>query len=122
VPGTPQDELVEVQYAGERKALRPLYEALRAELESLGDDVQAEPRHTYVAFTRGREFAMVQASTKNRIDVGLVLPDVVPNDRLHEAGSFGTGPITHRVGLLSDAAIDDDLRAWMLQAYAGAER
>ena len=119
---TPEDELVDAQYAGEKKALRPLYERLREELESLGDDVQAEPRQTYVAFGRGRQFAMLQPSTKDRVDVGLVLPGVEPNDRLREAGSFGSGGITHRVGLKSEQAIDDDLRAWLLQAYAGVER
>jgi predicted transport protein len=117
----PPEELVDAQYAGEKKALRPLYEQLREELEALGDDVQAEPRQTYVAFTRGRQFALLQPSTKDRIDVGFVLPDVEPNERLREAGSFGSGRITHRVGLKSDAAIDDDLRAWLLQAYAAAE-
>jgi predicted transport protein len=122
VPGTPQDELVDAQYAGEKKALRPLYERLREELESLGDDVQAAPRQTYVEFSRGRLFAILQPSTTDRVDVGLVLPDVEPNERLREAGSFGNLGITHRVGLKSERAIDDDLRAWLLQAYAGAER
>jgi predicted transport protein len=118
----PPGELVEAQYSGAKRALRPLYEKLREELEAFGDDVQAEPRQTYVAFARGRQFALLQPSTKDRIDVGLVLPGVEPNDRLRDAGSFGSGRITHRVGLKSDAAIDDDLRAWMLQAYAAAER
>ena len=116
----PPAELVDAQYAGEKKALRPLYERLREEIEVLGKDVQAEPRQTYVSFSRGRQFALLQPSTKDRIDVGLVLPDVEPNDRLRPAGSFGSGRTTHRVGLKSDAAIDDDLRAWLLQAYASA--
>jgi predicted transport protein len=118
----PPEELVDAQYSGDRKALRSLYERLREELESLGGDVQAEPRQTYVAFSRGRQFALLQPSTKDRIDVGLVLPGVEPSERLRAAGSFGSGRTTHRVGLKSDAAIDDDLRAWLLQAYAAAER
>jgi predicted transport protein len=118
----PPAELVEAQFSGDKKSLRPLYERLREELEALGDDVQAEPRQTYVAFTRGRQFALVQASTTDRVDVGLVLPNAEPTERLREAGSFGSGRITHRVGLKSAEAIDDDLRSWLMQAYAAAER
>ena len=118
----PAAELVEAQYAGEKKALRRLYERLREELEALGADVQVEPRRTYVAFTRGREFALLQPSTKDRIDVGLALPNLREAKRLRPAGSFGSDRITHRVGLKSEDGIDEDLRAWMLQAYVEAER
>src|SRR5690348_15143241 len=64
---TPAAELVEAQYAGTRAPLRPLYERVRRELHALGDDVEEEPRKTYVGFARGRQFALLQPSTATRL-------------------------------------------------------
>ena len=113
------EALVEAQYAG-KTGIRPIYASLRSVIEELGPDVVAEPRQSYVAFARGRQFALLRPSTPTRLDVGLVLPDVESTPRLREAGSFGSGRITHRVSLAHEDEIDDELVTWLREAYESA--
>jgi predicted transport protein len=108
--------LVERQYAG-KEALLPIYERLSATITALGDDVEPGPRGTYVSFGRPKQFALVKPSTKTRVDLGLRLPDAAATDRLVEAGSFGSGNITHRVALSSPEEVDAEVEGWLREAY-----
>ena len=110
-------ELIERQYAGAKAGLRPVYEAVAAEITALGDDVEPGPRGTYVSFGRPKQFALLQPSTRTRVDLGLRLLDVEPTERLLAAGSFGSGNITHRVALEDPAEVDGELRGWLRAAY-----
>lgn len=98
----------------------PVLTRLTSVIEELGDDVATEPQQTYVAFSRGRQFALLQPSTPTRLDVGLVLPDAAETERLRPAGSFGSERITHRVSLAHEDEIDAELTGWLRAAYAGA--
>ena len=82
-----------------------------------GGDVRIEPRQTYVAFARAKQFALVQPSTKTRVDLGLVLPGVAPSERLAASTNFGSGSINRRVALAAPADIDDEVEGWLRQAY-----
>jgi predicted transport protein len=103
-----------------KEPIRPILTRLTSVIEELGNDVEREPRQTYVAFSRGRQFALLQPSTPTRLDVGLVLPDGEETDRLRPAGSFGSGRTTHRVSLAHEDEIDAELIEWLRAAYAGA--
>jgi predicted transport protein len=116
----PDDEMVVAQYAGPKATLRPIYDAVVEAVLALGDDVEIAPRRTYVTLARARQFGVVQASTRTRVDLGLRLDGEPPTDRLTPAGSFGSGSITHRVALASVADVDDAVRAWLRQAYDAA--
>jgi hypothetical protein len=48
---------------------------------------------------------------------GLQLPGVPPTERLEDAGSFGSGNITHRVALRGVDDVDAELEAWLRDAY-----
>lgn len=67
--------------------------------------------------TPRRTFAIVQASTRSRVDVGLRLPDVPVAGRLAEARSLGNDAITRRIGLTSVADVDAEALAWLRRAY-----
>jgi hypothetical protein len=110
------EPLIDRQYTG-KEALRPIYERLAAFIGGLGDDVEPGPRGTYVSFGRPKQFALVQPSTKSRVDVGLRLPGTATTDRLLDAGSFGSGNITHRVALASPDDVDAELEGWLRAAY-----
>ena len=116
----PDDELVAAQYAGAKEALRPVYEPLLAAITALGADVAVSPRKTYVSFDRARQFALVQASTRTRVDLGVRLDHATATERLAAAGSFGSGNITHRVGLTVPEEVDAEVRGWLRAAYDGA--
>src|SRR5512135_2046093 len=64
------EEYVAQQYGGKKAGLRPLFDRLRAILESFGDDVTIEGRGTYTPFIRRRQFVAIAAATAQRLDVG----------------------------------------------------
>jgi predicted transport protein len=113
------ETLVESMFKG-KEPTRSIFTRLTSVIEELGDDVKVEPRQTYVAFARVRQFAVLQPSTATRLDVGLVLPDAADTPRLRPAGSFGSGRISHRVSLAHEDEIDAELTGWLRDAYEHA--
>jgi predicted transport protein len=111
------EQIVAAQYVGPKAGLRPVYEKALAYVRSLGDDVRIEPRQSYVAFARAKQFALIQPSTKSRVDLGLVLPGVEPSGRLAASTNFGSGNINHRVALATTDDVDAEVEGWLLQAY-----
>jgi hypothetical protein len=111
--------LVDAMYAGPKAALRPLYEALLHLALSMGEDATATPCSTYVPLLRKHTFALIKPTTRTRIDLGLALPDVQPNDRLKPAKGLGSARITHVVGVSTLDDLDDDLKGWLRKAYEG---
>jgi predicted transport protein len=118
-PGTHNggEDALTAQYAGAKAALRPIYDRVRAIVQDFGDDVEMQTRKTYVAFARGKQFAVVQPSTQTRVDIGLKLPGVPPGERLEPAVNTGSGSMTHKVAVTSPEEIDDELIGWLRQAY-----
>ncbi len=111
------EEMLAAQYAGAKAALFPIYERLIGALTRLGPDVAVEPRQTYVSVRSVAQFAVIQASTRTRVDLGLRLPGEAATDRLLPAGSFGSGNVTHRVALCSPDDVDAEVEGWLGQAY-----
>ena len=110
---------IDAQYGGGKAALRPIFERLRPLIEDFGDDVELAMRQSYVAFARGKQFAVVQPSTNSRVDVGLRLPGAVAAGRLEPSGNVGGGSITHKVALSTAGEVDDELIGWLRAAYEG---
>ena len=105
------DELVAGQYA-DRPQLRPVLDAVLAVLPALGP-VTVPPRKTCVSLvTPRRVFAVVQATTKSRVDLGLRLEDERPGGRLLAARDLR--PATVRIPLTRpedvDAEVEDAMR------------
>jgi hypothetical protein len=113
------DDLVAAQYAGDKAELRPLYDAIIAAATGFGADVVVSPKKTYVSLRRSKQFALVQASTKARIDVGVNLKGVAPAGRLEASGSFNS-MCTHRVRVEGKADVDAALIGWLRDAYEKA--
>jgi hypothetical protein len=111
--------LVESQYAGKKAGLRPIYDAIVSAVEGFGDDVEISPKKGYVSLRRSKQFAIVQPSTADRVDVGINLKGVAPEGRLEPSGSFNA-MVSHRVRVTSRDEVDGDLVGWLRQAYEGA--
>lgn len=111
-----EDALVDAQYAGEKAGLRPLYDRLIGEVRRFGADVGIAPKKGYVSLRRSKQFALVQPSTKTRLDVGINLKGVTPAGRLEASGSFNA-MVSHRVRVASAAEIDKELVGWLKAAY-----
>lgn len=110
------DDLVAAQFTGEKAGLRPTYDAIIKAVTGFGADVEVSPKKTYVSLRRSKQFALVQPSTKSRIDVGLNLKGVTPSGRLEASGSFNS-MCTHRVRVESAADVDKGLIGWLRDAY-----
>ena len=110
------DSLVEGQYA-DRPALRPIFDAVIAAVSALGA-VEVQARKTYVSLvTVRRTFAIVQASTKKRVDVGLRLDDIEPQGSLLLAKSLGNDTINRRLALEAVDDLGDEELGWLRRAY-----
>ena len=109
--------LIDGQYA-DRPLLRPVLDAVLAALPPLGA-VTVEARNTLVSLvTPRRTFAVVQATTKNRVDLGLRLegPQVpAPGGRLLPAKNLGAATV--RIALTEPAELDDEALGWLRLAY-----
>ena len=110
------DDLVAAQYAGAKAGLRPIYDALIAAARKFGQDVEVAPKKTYVSLRRSKQFALIQPSTKDRVDVGINLKGVAPAGRLEASGSFNA-MVTHRVRVAEEQGVDQELIRWLQEAY-----
>jgi hypothetical protein len=109
------DELVADQY-GDRPLLRPVLDAVLAALPALGP-VTVQPRKTCVSLiTPRRVFAVVQPTTKSRVDLGLRLDHERPGGRLLAARDLG--PATVRIPLTRTEDVDAEVIGWLRRAYA----
>ena len=111
VPSDPAGAL----YTGPKASLRPLHDALLAEIRALGS-FDIAPKKGYLSLRRRKQFAMVQPTT-TRIDLGLILSAATPvTGRLESAAKFS--PLfTHRVRVTALTDLDDELREWLAAAY-----
>lgn len=109
----PEVDLVDAQYSGAKTALRPLYDRLVEAARSLGDDVEVAPKKTGVSLRRAKQFALVEAPSRSRVQVGLNLRGKPPTERLRDA----SGMCTHRVDVTAVDEVDDELVGWLREAY-----
>jgi hypothetical protein len=117
--GAPDDDPVAAQYDGAKAALRPIYDRVVAAVGEFGDDVELAPKKAYVSLRRSKQFALVQPSTKTRVDIGINLKGSPPSDRLEASGSFNA-MVSHRVRVTSPDEIDEELLGWLRAAYDSA--
>lgn len=111
-----EDELVEAQYVGAKAALRPVYEAVTAAATALGVDVTVAPKRTAVSLRRSKQFAVVEAPSAKRIQLGIQLKGAEETSRLLK----GNAMCSHRVNLSSVQEVDDEVVSWLRTAYERA--
>lgn len=113
------DAAVDAWFEGDKSAVRPIYDAVMAEVRKLGGDIELAPKKTYMSVRRSKQFACVHPSTKTRLDLGLQLKGKAPAGRLEAAGSWNA-MVSHRVRLESAAQFDAEVRQWLKAAYDAA--
>jgi predicted transport protein len=112
------DDLITEQYKG-KENLKPWYDKLMAEINKFGGDVELAPKKAYVSLRRKKQFALIQPSTKDRLDVGLNIKGVAPSGMV-EDGSKWNAMCTHRIKVTDEKMIGKDLINWVKQAYEQA--
>ncbi len=109
------DDLVTEQYKG-KENLRPWYDKIMSEVSKFGKDVELAPKKAYVSLRRKKQFAIIQPSTKTRIDIGLNIKGVVPSG-IVEDGKGWNAMCTHRIKLEDEKAINKELIDWIKRSY-----
>ena len=112
---TDDEALIASHYDGPRAGLRPLYDAVVAEVRQFGGDVELAPKKTYVSLRRRRQFGQVGPAGKDRLEVGLNL-DLPLGGRVEKA----SGMSPRRVRIASRAELDAELLGWLRSAYEEA--
>lgn len=83
------------QYKG-KEELKKWYDKLIAEINKFGKDVELAPKKAYVSLRRKKQFAIIQPSTKERLDVGLNIKGVAASGNV-EDGTKWNAMCTHRI-------------------------
>ncbi len=109
-------ELEAGYFGGAKAAMQPLYAQIIKAAQALGADVELAPKKTYMSLRRKKQFGIVQVSSKDRVDLGLILKGVPAGGRL-EAWD---GMCTHRVRLGSAKEFDKEVKDWLKRAYSEA--
>jgi hypothetical protein len=110
------DELIDAQYV-DRPHLRPIYEAIVAAAQNVGE-VVIQARKGYVSLlTPKRTFARVRATTKDRIDLALRLDGLKPHGRLKPSKIHETMPVQVSLTELKD--LDHEVLKWLRKSYEG---
>lgn len=115
---TDDDALIDAQYAG-KESLRPILDALTKVVGGFGKDVEFAPKKSYVSVRRSKQFALIQPSTRTRVDVGIKLAGRDAEGRLEASGSWNA-MVSHRVRLEDPSDVDDELIGWLREAYGRA--
>ncbi len=108
-------DLVAEQYKG-KEALYAIYQRLIAEIQQFGPDVDIAPKKGYVSLRRNKQFALLQPSTKTRLDIGLNLKGMAPAGKLEAAGSFNA-MCSHRVRIEQASDLTPEVISWLKMAY-----
>ncbi|MEO1573749.1 MAG: DUF4287 domain-containing protein [Pseudomonadota bacterium] len=109
-------DLVAAQYSGAKADLKPVYDAIMQVVDKLAD-AQVAPKKAYVSLRRSKQFAIVQPSTRTRVDLGLNLKGESAEGRLEASGSFNS-MVSHRVRLETPKDVDKDVKAWLKKAWS----
>ncbi len=112
------DDLIANQYKG-KEDLKPIYDLLISKISKFGNDVEITPKKANVSLRRKKQFALIQPSTKSRIDVGLKFKEKEFSERLESSGPFGS-MCTHRVQITDKKQVDNELIKWLKEAYENA--
>jgi predicted transport protein len=90
-----------------------------ADINKFGNDIEVAPKKAYVSLRRKKQFAIIQPSTKDRLDVGLNIKGAAPSGNVEE-GTKWNAMCTHRIRVEDEKMINKDLLNWIKQAYEQA--
>jgi hypothetical protein len=115
--GLSGDAVLDEIYTGPRAALRPIHEALMAEIVKFGE-FESVPKKGYVSLRRKKQFAMIGPGTNTRVDVGINFKAPGPDSRLLEQPK---GSMCNYIVRLTDPGqVDATLFSWLKTAFEGA--
>ena len=116
-PAPSPDNVLDEIYAGPKAPLRPIHDQLMAAIAPFGA-FEIAPKKGYVSLRRKKQFAMIGPATKGRVEVGLNMKGAPATARLIEQPAGGM--CQYKVYVTHVAEVDQELCAWIKQAYDSA--
>ena len=110
-----ETDWIEEQYKG-KENMKPWYDKLMDAINKFGKDIEVSPKKAYVSLRRKKQFAIIQPSTKTRMDVGLNIKGVPPSGNVEAAGTWNA-MCTHRIKIEDEKAINKELIGWIQKSY-----
>jgi hypothetical protein len=108
---------------GKRKAALELFQQVQNYIESLGD-IKTTVTKTQVSFGTNRKFAWVwlpqmwiKKQSEDSIVLTFALDHLVDDERIKEAVEPSPGRWTHHVVIQEKSDFDENVRAWILEAW-----
>lgn len=99
-----------------KEAMAPVFKKAKHLFENIEGEVEFAYKKSYISLrTPKKQFAILQPSTKSRIDIGLNLKDVEADAQIEEAGGWNT-MVTHRIKVDSIDSLKG-IEGWLQKAY-----
>lgn len=115
-PKTASEDTLDNELLAGKEDIAPIFKKAKAMFEAINGEVEFAYKKTYISLrTPKKQFALLQPSTKSRLDIGLNLKGVEADGNVEAAGSWNT-MVTHRVKI---STLDDlnRLQEWLQKAY-----
>ena len=111
---TELDNPLDALYDGPKAQLRPIHDAIMAEVKTWGD-FEEHPKKGYIALRRKKQFAMLGPASAKRVELGLNAKDLQGSDRLLPQAPGGM--CQYKVNLTEVSQVDADLFGWLKAAF-----
>lgn len=115
--GATAEDVLDGIYTGPKAALRPIHDQLMAHINQFGE-FEVAPKKGYVSLRRKKQFAMIGPATNSRMELGLNIKGLAADERLVEQPAGGM--CNYKVKLTQVDEVNEQLIAWVKQAYEGA--
>ncbi len=113
----PESNLIECQYRGKEK-LWAIYQKIEQFIKTL-DNVELAPKKAYVSVRAKKQFALIQPSTKTRLDIGINFPKNMEIP-LEPSGSFNS-MVSHRIRIEEPEDFTILVKECIIKAYEFAK-
>ena len=111
------DDVVAALYTGPKAALRPIHDALMANINTFGE-FETSAKKTYLSLRRKKQFAMLGPATNIRVELGLNIKSLPANDRLIQQPAGGM--CNYKVKLTDVNEVNAELVKWVRAAFDAA--
>lgn len=115
--GKSASDVLDDIYSGKKAALRPVHDAVLAELAKLGQ-YEAAPKKDYISYRRKKQFLMVGPKTATAVELGFSAKELPAHTPLEQMPPNSMCKFTTRVGSADE--VDAVVRSWIKQSYNGA--
>lgn len=116
--GKSDDAVLDEIYSGPKADLRPIHDAVMAQIQSFGE-FEIAPKKGYLSLRRKKQFAMVGPATKTQVEVGINAKELTPAAERLVAQAPG-GMCQYKLRISATDEVNDELRGWLKQAFEAA--